>query len=91
MDNDAGTSELIVLLGEEDLNTLETTNGRKTVRLECVGRDGQVVLDAEQRWPFVDDEPGYDSPHAHQTASRESFSEPTAAASAARAFAWRPT
>jgi hypothetical protein len=69
--NDAGASELIVLLGEEDLNTLETTNGRKTVRLECVGRDGRVVLDAEQRWPFVDDEPGYDSPHAHQTASRE--------------------
>jgi hypothetical protein len=69
--NDAGASELIVLLGEKDLNTLETTNGSRTVRLECVGRDGEVVLDAEQRWPFVDNEPGYDSPHAHQAASRE--------------------
>jgi hypothetical protein len=69
--NDAGASELIVSLGAKDLNTLETTSGSRTVRLECVGRDGQVVLDAEQRWPFVDDEPGYDSPHAHQAASRE--------------------
>lgn len=69
--NDAGTPELIISLGAQDLNTLETTNGSRTVRLECVGRDGQVVLDAEQRWPFVDEEPGYDSPHAHQAASRE--------------------
>jgi hypothetical protein len=69
--NDAGASELIVSLGEKDLNTLETTNGNRTVRLECVGRDGELVLDAEQRWPFVDGEPGYDSPHAHQAASRE--------------------
>jgi hypothetical protein len=69
--NDVGAPELIISLGAQDLNTLETTNGKRTVRVECVGRDGDVVLDAEQRWPFVDGEPGYDSPHAHQVASRE--------------------
>jgi hypothetical protein len=69
--NDAGAPELIVSLGEEDLNTLETTNGERTVRLECFGRDGQLVLDGNQKWPFLDDEPGYDAPHAHQAASRE--------------------
>jgi hypothetical protein len=69
--NDAGAPELIIWLGEKDLNTLETTNGKRTVQVECVGRDGQVVLDAEQTWPFVDNEAGYDAPHAHQPASRE--------------------
>jgi hypothetical protein len=69
--NDAGAPELIISLGAKDLNTLETTNGKRTVGVECVGRDGIVVLAAEQRWPFIDGEPGYDSPHAHQAASRE--------------------
>jgi hypothetical protein len=69
--NDAGAPELIIWLGEKDLNTLETTDGKRTVQVECVGRDGQVVLDAEQTWPFVDNEAGYDAPHAHQPASRE--------------------
>ena len=69
--NDAGAPELIIWLGEKDLNTLETTDGKRTVQVECVGRDGQVVLDAEQTWPFVDNEAGFDAPHAHQPASRE--------------------
>ena len=69
--NDAGAPELIIWLGEKDLNTLEATDGKRTVQVECVGRDGQVVLDAEQTWPFVDNEAGYDAPHAHQPASRE--------------------
>jgi hypothetical protein len=65
-----GGPELRVSLGEDDLNTLETTRGRKVVRVECVGRDRRVVLDAEQKWPFVN-EAGYDYPHAHQPASRD--------------------
>jgi hypothetical protein len=66
----SGAPELIVYLGEDDLNTLRTTNGEKAVRVECRGRDGQVILDARQRWPFVS-EPGYDYPHVHQAASFE--------------------
>jgi hypothetical protein len=65
-----GTPELLISLGEDDLNTLETTNGKRIVRVECVGDEGEVVLDDEQKWPFVD-EAGYDYPHVHQAASRD--------------------
>jgi hypothetical protein len=68
--NDTGAPELIVSLGKRDLNTLDATNGKRAVRVECVGREGQVVLDAKLRWPFLND-PGYDYPHVHQAASRE--------------------
>ncbi len=65
-----GAPELIVSLAEDDLNTLGTTNGKRTVRVECLSREGQVVLQARQRWPFGN-EPGYEYPHAHQAASSE--------------------
>jgi hypothetical protein len=65
-----GARELLVSLGDDDLNTLKTTNGRKTVRLECRGRQGQAVLDARQKWPFIR-ETGYKYPHAHQAATSE--------------------
>jgi hypothetical protein len=66
-----GDPEFIVSLTEDDLNTLKTTNGKKAIRLQCVGREGQVVLDAKQRWPFIVRERGYDYPHAHQAATAE--------------------
>lgn len=68
--NRDGARELIVSLTEKGLNTLETTKGKRLVRVECVGRDGKLVLAAEQRWPFPY-ERGYDYPHAHQAANRE--------------------
>jgi hypothetical protein len=66
--SNTGAPELIVSL-EEDLNTLKTTNGKRAVRLECLDRDGEVVLDAEQRWPFRSREKGYAYPHTHQRAT----------------------
>jgi hypothetical protein len=69
--SDGGKPELIVSLLEEELNTLETTNGRRIVRLECASRDGKVVLKARKRWPFRTLERGYDYPHTHQTTSLE--------------------
>jgi hypothetical protein len=66
----AGDPELLISLGAEDLNQLETTNGRKSVRLECRGRDGETVLVARQKWPLIK-ERGYAYPHAHQKASPE--------------------
>ncbi|MGH2946129.1 MAG: hypothetical protein ACRDPC_07720 [Solirubrobacteraceae bacterium] len=65
-----GAPELLVSLADKDLNTLNTTKGKTTVRLECVDREGHVVLDAEHRWPLLL-ERGYDYPHAHQVASLE--------------------
>jgi hypothetical protein len=70
----AGTPEFIVSLAEDDLNTLQTSRGKRAVRVECLGREGQVVLDAKQKWPFIA-EPGYDYPHVHQRASREQLQQ----------------
>jgi hypothetical protein len=66
----SGAPELLVSLGDEELNTLGMTNGATFVRVECVGRDGQVVVDGRHRWPFTG-EVSFDSPHAHQPASRK--------------------
>lgn len=68
--NDKGAPELIVSLVEDDLNTLETTEGKRTVHLRCVGRQGQAVLNATPKWPFIT-EAGYDYPHVHQPATSE--------------------
>ena len=65
-----GEPELLVSLTDETLNTLPMTGGRRAVRVICVDRDRQVVLDDRQRWPFID-ERGYDYPHVHQAASTE--------------------
>lgn len=64
-----GAPELLISLGEDDLNRLQTTGGKRAVRVVCVGRDGRVVLDVRKRWPFVD-ELGYDFPHTHLVTSR---------------------
>jgi hypothetical protein len=66
----SGAPELLVSLGEDDLNARKTTNGSKTVRIQCRGRQGQMVLDAKQKWPFIK-ERGYEYPHAHRAATTE--------------------
>jgi hypothetical protein len=67
---DDGNPELIVSLGRDELNTLETTNGKRVVGVRCVDDEGAVLLDAEQKWPFLN-EAGYDYPHAHQPGGRD--------------------
>jgi hypothetical protein len=68
----AGKPELIVSLREDDLNELETTDGKRVVGFVCVGGDGQVVVDAKQKWPLpYVNERGYRYPHAHQAASQD--------------------
>jgi hypothetical protein len=64
-----GAPELLVSLGEDDMNTLKTTGGKRSVRVVCVGRDGRVVMDRKKQWPFVN-ERGYDYPHVHLVATR---------------------
>jgi len=65
-----GARELLVSLGEDDLNTLAANHGARTVRVRCVDRDGGVVLDGAHRWPFFS-EAGFDYPHAHQPATSD--------------------
>ena len=60
--------ELLISLGDEELNKLTTTGGKASVRIECIGRQGQPVLTGRQKWPFIR-ERGYEYPHAHQAAT----------------------
>jgi hypothetical protein len=62
--------ELLISLGDEELNKLTTTGGKASVRIECIGRQGQPVLTGRQKWPFIR-ERGYEYPHAHQAATPE--------------------
>jgi hypothetical protein len=64
-----GAPELLISLGEDDLNRLQTTGGKRAVRIVCVGREGRIVVDVRKRWPFVN-ELGYDFPHTHLVTSR---------------------
>ena len=65
-----GKPELIISLGEDDLNGPATTGGKKLVDFVCEGGDGDVVLDVKQKWPLpYVNERGYRYPHAHQLAS----------------------
>jgi hypothetical protein len=69
-----GVPGLVVSIADKKLNRLGTTNGKKTVRLECFGRRGQVLVDAAQRWPFVT-ERGFPYPHIHQATTLEQLQE----------------
>jgi hypothetical protein len=65
-----GAPEVLMSLTDDELNTLSSTNGRRIVRVQCLAADGEVVVDGQQPWPFVE-ERGFDAPHAHQPASRD--------------------
>jgi hypothetical protein len=65
-----GKPELLLVLGDDDLNTLEMTGGHKKVRVHCMGRDGKVVVSSPHDWPFVEDDV-LEDPHAHQPGSRD--------------------
>jgi hypothetical protein len=67
---DTDAPELLISLGDEELNKLTTTGGKTSVRIECIGRQGQPVLKGRQKWPFIR-ERGYEYPHAHQAATPE--------------------
>lgn len=69
-----GSPEFLISLSEDDMNTLRATGGKREVRLQCLGRDGRMVLDATQKWPFVL-EAGYDYAHAHQPAKPEQLQQ----------------
>jgi hypothetical protein len=55
-----GAPELVVSIA----GPAEVTSGASSVMVECMDKDGKVIVKAPQPWPFVD-EPGYPYPHAH--------------------------
>jgi hypothetical protein len=56
-----GAPELVLSIA----GAAEVTTGAASVRIECVDKDGKVIVRTEQPWPFIE-EPGYPYPHAHQ-------------------------
>jgi hypothetical protein len=49
---------------------VEVTNPTESVRIECMDKDGNVIVKGTQPWPFVE-EPGYPYAHVHQGDSPE--------------------
>lgn len=62
---EGGAEELVVSVPEA-VNTPKVARGRGSVGLRC--RDGaqRVVLETQLRWPFVENEAGFEQPHQHQ-------------------------
>ena len=61
-----GAPELLVTVDDP---SVEVTNGRDTVDIECTDATGKPIVKGTQPWPFPL-EAGY-PPHAHQQASAE--------------------
>jgi hypothetical protein len=61
-----GEPELVLSIAGD----VEVTSGASFVTVECVDKDGKVLIKGTQPWPFVE-EPGYPYPHAHQVDSPE--------------------
>ena len=61
-----GEPELVLSIAGD----VKVTSGESIVRVECVDKDGKVLIKGTQPWPFIE-EPGYPYPHAHQVDSAE--------------------
>jgi hypothetical protein len=61
-----GEPELILSIA----GNVQVTGGASSVTIECVDKDGKVLIKGTQPWPFVE-ESGYPYPHAHQVDSPE--------------------
>ena len=63
--------ELVVALPNDELNTLETTDGAPSVGLECVDAEGRVELRVDHPFPFTDTDGGLEPPHVHQRVAED--------------------
>jgi hypothetical protein len=61
-----GAPELILSIAGD----VNVTSGASSVTIECVDKDGKVLIKGTQPWPFVE-EPGYPYLHVHQADSPE--------------------
>jgi len=61
-----GAPELIVSIAGD----VNVTSGASSVTIECVDKDGKVLIKGTQPWPFIE-EPGYPYAHVHQADSPE--------------------
>jgi hypothetical protein len=61
-----GAPELVLSIAGD----VQVTTGESSVRIECMDKDGDVIVKGTQPWPFIE-EPGFPYPHVHQTDSAE--------------------
>ena len=61
-----GEPELILSIAGD----VNVKNGASSVTVECLDKDGKVLIKGTQPWPFIE-EPGYPYPHVHQVDSPE--------------------
>ena len=61
-----GEPELVLSIAGD----VKVTSGASSVTIECVDKDGKVLIKGTQPWPFIE-EPGYPYPHVHQVDSPE--------------------
>ena len=65
-----GDPELVASLSDDDLNTLDTSGGERSVTFECLDTSGAVELRVEYPFPFTDTDGGLQPPHVHLQPSR---------------------
>jgi hypothetical protein len=61
-----GAPELILSIAGD----VQVTSAASSVTIECVDKDGKVLIKGTQPWPFIE-EPGYPYPHVHQADAPE--------------------
>lgn len=61
-----GEPELVVSIAGD----VKVTSGATSVTIECVDKNGKVLIKGTQPWPFIE-EPGYPYAHVHQVDSPE--------------------
>jgi hypothetical protein len=60
-----GIPELIVYVEDTKRNVPDTAAGARSVMVECLDRDGEVLIRAAQAWPFTDTDGRTLDPHVH--------------------------
>jgi hypothetical protein len=57
--------EMLIYITDPEANTPERADGRRTVTVECLSADGQVLASQEDPWPMTQTDGNTLSPHAH--------------------------
>ena len=58
-------TQLTIYLEDIGVNRPETNGGRPRVTVDCLDKDGTVVVTAEEPWPFAGTDGSTSPPHVH--------------------------
>jgi hypothetical protein len=57
--------EMLIYITDESANTPGRTDGRRTVTVECLDENGDVLASQDDAWPMTQTDGNTLSPHAH--------------------------